>query len=378
MLLPVTGTAQAAPVELQGNHITITGDERDFSISSGGNMFFDIPAMLPGEETDRASLTIQNTQDLSFTVQIGVTAAGSDSDLLALLNVVVYLDGHEIANFPAKGQAGATNPYSIGRIPAGRTTHIEVGIEFPPYVAGVGGHSEVQNVMQTKGVHIAWRIVAVSDQPETPPTPTPAPSTPTGTVVGGAVFDGAVPDTTLPAANVPAPAAPADTTASSTPSTSLPDLVNIDDTETPLDLLEEDAWALLNLILTIGCVLIVGAVLVLRARRSSEEGAEKNAPQPGGATPPSFPAAASSEAESLSATDEQQRKRSRLLWRVFCAVAAVVAIVLFIFTEDITKPLAIVDRWTITHVVIFVLGLAFLLVSLRRPAQKGDSAHSSA
>jgi hypothetical protein len=133
MLLPVRSAQAAAPVELSGNHIVITGDAQDFTITSGGNLLFDIPAMLPGETTDFASLTIQNTQDLPFTVNIGVTDEGSNSDLLAFLNIVVRLDGVVIASFPAKGQTGVggyTNPYPVGRIPAATTTRMR-NMHFP-------------------------------------------------------------------------------------------------------------------------------------------------------------------------------------------------------------------------------------------------------
>jgi hypothetical protein len=360
-------TAIAAPVQTAdypGNQITITGNNQEFRITSGGNQMFGIADMLPGERSELATITIANTQSLPFTVSITVRDAGSNSDLLLnYLDIVVLLDGNVIANFPAKGQSGSQarpNPYPIGRIPANTTTDIQVGLEF-------ANAANAKNSLQETAAHIVWVVTAVSEQPSPTPAPGPEP-TPTPAPGTGGIFAGLTTytdDTTSDVgdANLPAP---------TTPATNLPDLVNVPEPEPPLSDVDrtgdaDKAWALLNLLLTLGSIVLALVTLLLRSRRQQEQNPSAKNFNTTRTSTTNFATredAVVSTRNSAAREDEEQRRR-RLISRVAGAVFAVLAIVLFLLTEDITLPMRWVDIWTPAHIVIFLLVAALLLVSQR-------------
>jgi formate/nitrite transporter FocA (FNT family) len=60
---------------------------------------------------------------------------------------------------------------------------------------------------------------------------------------------------------------------------------------------------------------------------------------------------------------EKANRRKRLVWRILTAVAAIVAIIVFILTQDITAPMILVDIWTILHAIIFVLQLIMIVMA---------------
>jgi hypothetical protein len=398
-LMPYAATAIAAPVQSSnypGNQITITGNSQEFKITNDNNQLFNITNMLPGERSDLATITIANTQDLPFTVSIAVSDEGSNSDLLLnYLDILVLLNGNVIANFPAKGQTGnqaLPNPYPIGRIPASTTTNIQVGLEF-------ANAANAQNNLQETAAHLVWTITAVSDQPEADPiitdpnrpdpitpdpltldpltpdpnTPdsvnpnnpnqnTPAPAPGAGGILGGfAAFISNITGTDAAQTNTPAPAPTA-------PTTTLPELTNVPQAETPLSNtnLSEDvdkAWALLNLLLTLGSIALALIALLLRSRKCEEQAATNKSTN---AATSNTAMAPNSHTASLANKENENQRNSRLPWRIGGIVAAILAIVLFILTEDITLPIRWTDIWTPAHIVIFLLVLAILPVTQRK------------
>jgi hypothetical protein len=47
-------------------------------------------------------------------------------------------------------------------------------------------------------------------------------------------------------------------------------------------------------------------------------------------------------------------------------VAAVIAIIIFILTEDMTQPMQLVDLWTIVHVIIFIAQIVLTIFATYR------------
>jgi uncharacterized repeat protein (TIGR02543 family) len=100
------------------------------------------------------------------------------------------------------------------------------------------------------------------------------------------------------------------------------------------------AWAFLNLLLAIVGVIVTAFVLIKAAikRRKDEDeyaGAE------------------------FYAEDEQEKPRTRKLFLILGIVAAVVGIVLFIITEDLSAPMVLMDAWTIVQAVICAAAIVF-------------------
>ncbi|MCL2632519.1 MAG: InlB B-repeat-containing protein, partial [Coriobacteriia bacterium] len=113
------------------------------------------------------------------------------------------------------------------------------------------------------------------------------------------------------------------------------------------------AWALLNLILAVIGVVLAIATLIsyFSKRKETEEDEESNV---------------------------QTTSRKRFALRIFNAILAVTAVILFLLTEDMTQPMIFVDWWTIFHIIIFILqAIATVLVRNKKEdeeeLQKPDS-----
>jgi len=111
------------------------------------------------------------------------------------------------------------------------------------------------------------------------------------------------------------------------------------------------SWALINLILSIlglAFAAVTGVRAIMRKRKGDRE------------------ADASDEADEAARTIEDKRnrtmdedhqvsnKRERLICMIIAGCTAIIAVFLFILTQDLTSVMALVDLWTIVHVVLFV------------------------
>ena len=52
--------------------------------------------------------------------------------------------------------------------------------------------------------------------------------------------------------------------------------------------------------------------------------------------------------------EDEKQKRSRLLLILATPFLAIVAIILFILTQDMTLPMIMIDWWTLAHAILFV------------------------
>ena len=71
------------------------------------------------------------------------------------------------------------------------------------------------------------------------------------------------------------------------------------------------------------------------------------------------------EEKELTEEEEKSRKRKRLL--VYLSpIPAVISVIVFLLTEDMTKTIAITDRWTILMAVLLLIQLILLLFSKKK------------
>lgn len=147
--------------------------------------------------------------------------------------------------------------------------------------------------------------------------------------------------------------------------------VVIEDDETPLAsadevVIEEDAvplaavvdndaaWALLNLILAvltaaISVILLIGYFI----NRKSKEDEEDD--------------------EIVDEDEEEENKRkNKGLFRLLSIIPALVAIIAFILTEDMTNPMIIIDRWTIVMLIIALVQLVVALASRKKDKEDDE------
>ena len=118
------------------------------------------------------------------------------------------------------------------------------------------------------------------------------------------------------------------------------DLVEIDDYKVPLAAPSAGYWALLNFLLALctvfGMILIAVICILGRKEKNHEDDAEK-------------------------------KSKGIRKWLVYLSpIPAIAAVIIFLLTEDLTKSMAMTDKWTILMAVIFLIELALLIFSRKK------------
>ena len=225
--------------------------------------------------------------------------------------------------------------------------------------------------------------------PTEEPTPTPAPTEePTPTPAPNPNPNPATPTPTPVAPVVPATVATPTPTPTATPSTTPSDnggkgdgnndgeigetindnetpLANgedIADNATPLAGLGTGAWALINLILTIVTTLLSILLLIgyIGKKKKALEDEDGNV-----------------------VLDEngkevmEYEKNKKGLWRLISIIPALIAIIVFIFTEDMTLPMIFVDKWTILHVVIALVQVVVMVLCKKKKDENDEDENAA-
>ncbi len=227
--------------------------------------------------------------------------------------------------------------------------------------------------------------------PTEEPTPTPAPTeepTPTPAPNPNPNPNPATPTPTPVAPVVPATVATPTPTPTATPSTTPGDnggkgdgnndgeigetindnetpLANgedIADNATPLAGLGTGAWALINLILTIVTTLLSILLLIgyIGKKKKALEDENGNV-----------------------VLDEngkevmEYEKNKKGLWRLISIIPALIAIIVFIFTEDMTLPMIFVDKWTILHVVIALVQVVVMVLCKKKKDENDEDENAA-
>ena len=205
------------------------------------------------------------------------------------------------------------------------------------------------------------------------PNPNPNPATPTPTPVAPAV-----------PATVATPTPKPTATPSTTPSdnggkgdgnndgeigetindneTPLANGEDIADNATPLAGLGTGAWALINLILTIVTTLLSILLLIgyIGKKKKALEDEDGNV-----------------------VLDEngkevmEYEKNKKGLWRLISIIPALIAIIVFIFTEDMTLPMIFVDKWTILHVVIALVQVVVMVLCKKKKDENDEDENAA-
>ena len=207
--------------------------------------------------------------------------------------------------------------------------------------------------------------------PTPAPNPNPNPATPTPTPVAPVV-----------PATVATPTPKPTATPSATPSdnggkgdgnndgeigetindTPLANGEDIADNATPLAGLGTGAWALINLILTIVTTLLSILLLIgyIGKKKKALEDEDGNV-----------------------VLDEngkevmEYEKNKKGLWRLISIIPALIAIIVFIFTEDMTLPMIFVDKWTILHVVIALVQVVVMVLCKKKKGENDEDENAA-
>lgn len=109
------------------------------------------------------------------------------------------------------------------------------------------------------------------------------------------------------------------------------------------------AWALLNLILTIltGIIALSLTITFFTKRRENEDEETR-------------------EERIETSKEEEQKIKKKPALRILSIIMTVLAIILFILTEDMTLPMIITDNYTIYHIVMFVITVLLATFSIKK------------
>ena len=137
---------------------------------------------------------------------------------------------------------------------------------------------------------------------------------------------------------------------------------DIADNATPLAGLGTGAWALINLILTIVTTLLSILLLIgyIGRKKKALEDEDGNV-----------------------VLDEngkevmEYEKNKKGLWRLISIIPALIAIIVFIFTEDMTLPMIFVDKWTILHVVIALVQVVVMVLCKKKKDENDEDENAA-
>jgi len=122
-------------------------------------------------------------------------------------------------------------------------------------------------------------------------------------------------------------------------------VVNIEENETPLsEGMSGASWALINLLCTLFSVLS-SLVLLVFTRKKREEYYDME--------------------DNNTDIYLKEKKKMRMATKVIALIDAVVALVVFILTEDMTLPMALVDKWTILMIVFALVSVVSLVMGYK-------------
>ena len=118
--------------------------------------------------------------------------------------------------------------------------------------------------------------------------------------------------------------------------------------------MEGPAWALVNLICTVVTVMLA-LIMLLSIKKNKEEEDEEN------------------EVQVMESEEEKEEDKNRRRWiKVLGIIPAVIAVIVFILTEDIRLPMIIVDRWTWLMIVILLVNLAVTYLTKYRVKREDE------
>jgi uncharacterized membrane protein len=164
----------------------------------------------------------------------------------------------------------------------------------------------------------------------------------------------------------PTPTASATASPTSTPSTSVvptsPPLVSAGPSVAPIGKsisVEVSKWAVVNLVLSIVGVVLAVLVFVralLLKKKTDEDEEHKNYDA-------KTAAVASGDVQGKKRDDDDSEKftQRRIVWLVATLVLAIVSVVVFLLTEDMSNPKTLVDKWTIINAVLLIAEILSIL-----------------
>ena len=109
--------------------------------------------------------------------------------------------------------------------------------------------------------------------------------------------------------------------------------------------MREYVWALLNLILAIAGVMLL-IVSIIRALAKKTQDDEQN--------------------DEYESDENQEQRKPRPIWIILSILLGVIGIIVFFITEDMTKMMVLLDRWTVVNAVVLLLEIICFILSYKK------------
>ena len=209
-------------------------------------------------------------------------------------------------------------------------------------------------------------------EPEATPTPSPSPT--------AAPSSSPSPTPTRPPSSSlsPSPTAAPSSSPSPTPTPTPTLSPSPSPTASPSSVRTVDGvpvWALVNLLLSVvgvilAAILTIGVLLQRNQKQKKQQAQEQKKDAKG-----QYVAKQKQKGDEdyTNGAEEKKQKLHRLFWFLLSVIMGIMGIIVFILTEDVTRPMALVDRWTILNVIIFVIELIAIVLTFKHKNNKDQT-----
>ena len=282
------------------------------------------PGLSVTKSADKTS-GVKQGETIKYTIVVtntgNVTISGID-----VSDTLVNFSGNNANNITLAPGATATITYSYKVTAA----DVEAG-EVVNAATATGTAPDDKQYSDSDSVTVKTEEDEEEEDDDTPtPTPTPpAPAGPAGPAPGPA-----------PAGPGVVPAAPDGNDGAVVPDNPVPEVepeVDIDDNDTPL---AEGTWAVINLIAAI--LTTLGAIVALFRKKEEEDEDEED----------------QNKDKAEDEDEDDNRGKKMLAAKIAGAVAGIASPIIFILTEDMSLPMALIDKWTLLMAVVLATQIA--------------------
>ena len=133
------------------------------------------------------------------------------------------------------------------------------------------------------------------------------------------------------------------------------------------------AWALANLILSVaGVILVIILTIGMLLQHNKKQKKQQEQKQTKDAKG-QYVAKQKNEEYTDNVVEEKKQKQRWHFWFLLSVIMGIVGIIVFILTEDLSRPMTIVDKWTIVNTIIFIMELIAIGFTLKHKNNKADT-----
>ena len=133
------------------------------------------------------------------------------------------------------------------------------------------------------------------------------------------------------------------------------------------------AWALVNLILSVaGVILAIILTIDMLLQHNKKQKKQQEQKQTKDAKG-QYVEKQKNEEYTDNVVEEKKQKQRWHFWFLLSVIMGIVGIIVFILTEDLTRPMTIIDKWTVVNTIIFIIELIAIAFTLKHKNNKAET-----